>query len=318
MNCLERNEISEWARERGLITSDGFVVHLPPLPVIYNGVYAQGRRSGEEGKAAADLVNRLGAWQECVVWVREWGVWPSGEDWPTFYAWRGGAGGTKGEWSSLETPSVWIDDTQAQRAQMLIAEMTAKREPAPAPVQPRVRSSSFAGGLLLGVLIGGVATAALVPMLVKDPGPRSSESWDLNGDGRADNWARSDTAGRLIESSEDHNHDGTPDSWLAYEPPVCSSRFDMIQILMDVKTTGRYTRTDFRYRTQPTMTGMVSPTNGVGSKKACWWKATGHFQMTASRIDRPSTRRAGKYARSTIGTGMVFLKRRSPLTTLSA
>jgi hypothetical protein len=31
-------------------------------------------------------------WDECVVWIRNWGIWPSSEDWPRYYAWRGGLG----------------------------------------------------------------------------------------------------------------------------------------------------------------------------------------------------------------------------------
>jgi hypothetical protein len=33
------------------------------------------------------------------VWIRSWGVWPSGENWPQFYAWRGALG----ERRSLDT-----------------------------------------------------------------------------------------------------------------------------------------------------------------------------------------------------------------------
>ena len=33
-----------------------------------------------------------------MVWIRGWGIWPSGEDWPEFYAWRG----ARGERRSLE------------------------------------------------------------------------------------------------------------------------------------------------------------------------------------------------------------------------
>ena len=61
-------------------------------------VYAEGERSGREPAVAAAAVRALGAWNECLVWVTEWGVWASGEDWPRFYAWRG----AHGERRSLE------------------------------------------------------------------------------------------------------------------------------------------------------------------------------------------------------------------------
>jgi hypothetical protein len=65
---------------------------LPELPVSHRAAYAHGQRSGAEGAAAKELVRNLGPWFECLVWVRQWGVWPSGEDWPAFYAWRGALG----------------------------------------------------------------------------------------------------------------------------------------------------------------------------------------------------------------------------------
>src|SRR5262245_21914760 len=92
MRFLEINEICEWARERGLAVGDGFSVQVPALPSAYRATYANGTRSGNESDAAIQFVNHLGAWQACVVWIREWGVWPSGEDWPKFYAWRGARG----------------------------------------------------------------------------------------------------------------------------------------------------------------------------------------------------------------------------------
>ena len=99
MDFLEDNQICAWAAERGLPRGEGFDVRLPELPSEYRGEYAEGRRSGREGFAAADLVARLGWWDECLVWIKLWGVWASGEDWPQFYAWRGALG----ERRSLET-----------------------------------------------------------------------------------------------------------------------------------------------------------------------------------------------------------------------
>jgi hypothetical protein len=89
MECLEGNQICAWAEARGLPCGDGRELKLPALPVLYRGEYAHGRRSGEEATAAADLVTRLGEWDECLVVITLWNVWPSSEDWPTFYVWRG-------------------------------------------------------------------------------------------------------------------------------------------------------------------------------------------------------------------------------------
>lgn len=92
MKFLEDNEIAQWAEERGLPRGAGFDVELPELEPRRTREYAQGRRPDLEPAAARDLVAHLGAWDECLVWITLSGVWPSGEDWPEFYAWRGARG----------------------------------------------------------------------------------------------------------------------------------------------------------------------------------------------------------------------------------
>jgi hypothetical protein len=92
MQCFENCQIYWWAKEHGLRCGDGFEVQLPDLPVLSHRPCANGRRSGAEGTAAEDLLQQIGTWDECLVLVAEWGVWPSGEDWPGFYSWRGALG----------------------------------------------------------------------------------------------------------------------------------------------------------------------------------------------------------------------------------
>ena len=92
MEFFEANQISEWAADLGLPHGENFEGRLPEFETRHSGTYAEGRRSGREAVAAADLLARLGPWDECLVWIRTWGIWPSGEDWPEFYAWRGALG----------------------------------------------------------------------------------------------------------------------------------------------------------------------------------------------------------------------------------
>jgi hypothetical protein len=70
---LELIQIRAWAKEHGLEC----------------GPNSEVRRTGHERAASGEFVARLGHWDECLVWVKEWGVFPSGEDWPAFYSWRG-------------------------------------------------------------------------------------------------------------------------------------------------------------------------------------------------------------------------------------
>jgi hypothetical protein len=92
MEFLEENQICAWAEDHGLARGEGFEVRLPDPPSLYRREYANGRRSGHEQIAADDLIKGLGPWDECLVWVKAWGVWPSSEDWPRFYTWRGAVG----------------------------------------------------------------------------------------------------------------------------------------------------------------------------------------------------------------------------------
>jgi len=142
---------------------------------------------------------------------------------------EGIAASVQGEWGSLEGPSVWIEnDTDAERAKAFVAETMVKRNPAATPAQSRGHSGVFVGGLLLGLILGALIAGSLGFRLPPNSESSSPESWDLNGDGMPDNWARYDSAGRLVESSEDRNFDGSPDSWLTYDPPgmLTMGRYD--------------------------------------------------------------------------------------------
>lgn len=100
MDVLDHTLIWDWCRANGVPLAGEDA--NPPAPIRLADdptldqrarvFYAEGERSGREPAVAAAAVRALGAWDECLVWVTEWGVWPSGEDWPQFYAWRGAHG----------------------------------------------------------------------------------------------------------------------------------------------------------------------------------------------------------------------------------
>lgn len=93
MRFLEINEIWEWCGEGGIAVDDGSrPADDPSLGHRGRWLYATGERSGRETQVAADCVRALDAWDECLLWITQVGVWPSGEDWPAFYAWRGARG----------------------------------------------------------------------------------------------------------------------------------------------------------------------------------------------------------------------------------
>ena len=92
MRILDDCQVCQWAEERRLRCGTDSAVQLPQLESRDRKAYADGRRSGREAEAARDLIESLGEWDECLVRITSWGVWPSGEDWPEFYAWRGSLG----------------------------------------------------------------------------------------------------------------------------------------------------------------------------------------------------------------------------------
>ena len=69
MEFLEDNQICKWADEHGLLRGERFEVRLAELPSKHHAAYADGRRSGREGAAAAELITGLGSWDECLVWI---------------------------------------------------------------------------------------------------------------------------------------------------------------------------------------------------------------------------------------------------------
>ncbi len=100
MRFMEINEIEEWCRDRGVVlAADGSLSDDPTLSHRKRVSYAEGRRSGREPAITVACARALGRWDECLLWVRGWGVWPSGENWPAYYALRG----SQGERRSLDT-----------------------------------------------------------------------------------------------------------------------------------------------------------------------------------------------------------------------
>ena len=95
MEFLEGNQIVEWYAEHGLprvyVVDSGEVLMWRPFGQSANP-------QGQESEVASAAVEALGPWEECLLSIKLWSVWPSSEDWPKFYAERG----AQGELRSLE------------------------------------------------------------------------------------------------------------------------------------------------------------------------------------------------------------------------
>jgi hypothetical protein len=94
MQFLEDNQIAEWYSEHGLTHSNVAVG-----AVVMKLFFGQSvEPPGQESEIAAAAVEALGPWEECLLWIKLWSIWPSSEDWPKYYAERG----AQGERRSLE------------------------------------------------------------------------------------------------------------------------------------------------------------------------------------------------------------------------
>ena len=93
MRFLHISEAAAWCRERGMRIDDPWSLALDSRLVHHAELaFAPHGRSGREPAAADACLGALGDWDECLLWITETGIWPSSEDWPTFYAARGSRG----------------------------------------------------------------------------------------------------------------------------------------------------------------------------------------------------------------------------------
>lgn len=119
MKFIESIEIEEWCGKHGIAFTSGIrpaidasLVHSAKI------AYANGHRSGREQAVAQACVQALGSWDKCLLWVTGWSVWPSGEDWPRYYAARG----ARGERRSLDkAPGHLFDSAEARDIEEFVA-----------------------------------------------------------------------------------------------------------------------------------------------------------------------------------------------------
>jgi len=111
VHFLEPNEIEEWCANHGAVLGDnGRPVIDASLAHHARITYAKGRRSGHEASVAESSFRAIGAFDECLLWVTGWGIWPSSEDWPRYYAARG----ARGERRSLsKSPGHLFESTES-------------------------------------------------------------------------------------------------------------------------------------------------------------------------------------------------------------
>ena len=100
MDFLENDGIRDWCIERGFALGPKSELIIDPAERVLEcrGYGQQADPEGQEVEIAEWSVGNLKDWDECLLWVTSWGVWPSSENWPGYYKARG----DQGERRSLE------------------------------------------------------------------------------------------------------------------------------------------------------------------------------------------------------------------------
>lgn len=119
MRFIHLNECAEWCRRHGASADDVFALESDPeLRQIGRIVFAPSGSIGLEAAAAETCLQAVTPFDEVLLWIAEWGAWPSSEDWPRFYAARG----RRGERQSLEEKPghLFAADERADLAEFLL------------------------------------------------------------------------------------------------------------------------------------------------------------------------------------------------------
>ena len=98
MTFLALNETWDWCRTHGLQLDEHYrlprIPHGSPHPgeVFFTFGDGQAVDHQEAQHIARRCLGSIGAWDELLLWVTSWGIWPDSEDWPAYYAARGSRG----------------------------------------------------------------------------------------------------------------------------------------------------------------------------------------------------------------------------------
>lgn len=95
MQILDVVYVWDWCRTHGVLDEDASPYRIRADATLTHRsrvVFAPNGPTGYEPAVTAAVAGALGTWDECLLWVTAWGIWPSSEDWPRYYAWRGRQG----------------------------------------------------------------------------------------------------------------------------------------------------------------------------------------------------------------------------------
>jgi hypothetical protein len=92
MQILDYPTIWEWCRGNGAALTDSntgpVVVPDPAFSHRSRLDWHTSKSTTTPSTVVSSILTRLGPWDECLIWITGWGVWPSSEDWPRYYALR--------------------------------------------------------------------------------------------------------------------------------------------------------------------------------------------------------------------------------------
>lgn len=89
MKFYENIENCDWCKQRGLSIERATDIEYASLQHCVNYGFEEEGRLVRTREASQSLLKTIGEWDEILVWITQWEVWPSSEDWPDYYNWRG-------------------------------------------------------------------------------------------------------------------------------------------------------------------------------------------------------------------------------------
>jgi hypothetical protein len=100
MQFFHTNETAEWCREHGMEIGERWnLVPDPRLTHVSRLTHSPQSAPEDAAGITEACLTVLGPWDECLLWLTDWDIWASDEDWPAFYTARG----ARGERHSLAT-----------------------------------------------------------------------------------------------------------------------------------------------------------------------------------------------------------------------
>ncbi len=88
MKFFEIGDISIWCQEQGLRVHESDKIEMPVFKKTRSVKVEEAGRPAFLEEAAEQCLQLFKGYSEVLVWIVDWDIFPSGEDWPDYYRFR--------------------------------------------------------------------------------------------------------------------------------------------------------------------------------------------------------------------------------------